>query len=158
MKLFCKNECIEKNTPKANNGLTFISGLVLTLMPKCAMCWAAYMNLFSFLGLSKIKYHSWYLPLGVILFLLTLIKFLRTAMLERTYLDFSLAVIAGILIIFQKYKGPIENLDYLIISLMAIAVFRTKISNYFSRTFLNSYMKLLWPKIIRVATRQRTAR
>jgi hypothetical protein len=92
------------------------------------MCWAAYMNLFSFLGLSKIKYHSWYLPFGVILFVLTLIKFLRTAILKQTYLDFSLAVIAGILIIFQKYKGPIDNLNYLIISLMAIAVFRTKIS------------------------------
>jgi mercuric ion transport protein len=128
MKLFCKNECIVKSTPKASNVSTFISGLVLTLMPKCAMCWAAYMNLFSFLGLSKIKYHSWYLPFGVILFLLTLIKFLRTAILEKTYLDFSMAVIAGILLIFQKYKGPIENLNYLIISLMAIAVFRTKIS------------------------------
>ena len=128
MKLFCKNECIVKSTPKASNELTFISGLVVTLMPKCAMCWAAYMNLFSFLGLSKIKYHSWYLPFGVMLFLLTLIKFLRTAILEKTYLDFSLAVIAGILLIFQKYKGPIDNLNYLIISLMAIAVFRTKIS------------------------------
>ena len=128
MKLFCKDECIVKSAPKASNVLTFISGLVLTLMPKCAMCWAAYMNLFSFLGLSKIEYHSWYLPFAVMRFLLTLLKFLRTAILGKTYLDFSMAVIAGILLIFQKYKGPIENLDYLIISLMAVAVFRSKIS------------------------------
>jgi hypothetical protein len=55
---------------KKSNKLTEIAktlpsillSIVIALFPKCPLCWAAYMSLFSSIGLSQLPYKSWLFP------------------------------------------------------------------------------------------------
>ncbi len=41
----------------------FFTSLLIAFFPKCPLCWAVYMSMFGALGLSKLPYMPWLLPL-----------------------------------------------------------------------------------------------
>lgn len=45
---------------------------LIAFFPKCPVCWAAYMSMFSSVGLSKIPYSKWLLPLLAVMLLIHL--------------------------------------------------------------------------------------
>lgn len=55
------------STPPARSSIKAVWSATLSFLiaffPKCPVCWAAYMSLFSSVGLSKIPYSNWLLPL-----------------------------------------------------------------------------------------------
>lgn len=91
------------------------------LMPKCALCWAAYMSVLSSLGLS-IQYRSWFFPVALVLFLATLIKLLIQAIRKKKFVNFFLAIAAGTLIYFNRQAATVNFAGAIAIVLMILAV------------------------------------
>ncbi|MEP7259163.1 MAG: hypothetical protein ABI687_12250 [Flavitalea sp.] len=132
MKLICKEECVVKKSTLRGSGWTLFSSILLLFMPKCALCWAAYMSLLSSLGLA-IHYQPWFLPVTVILFILTLAKLLWAAVKRKNYLAFILALAAGFLIIGQKYGTGMDSGKILAILLMTAAVMMDKLISLYKQ-------------------------
>jgi hypothetical protein len=68
-----------KSVTKAKEGMqsipTILVSILVAFFPKCPMCWAVYMSMLGSLGIAKIPYMPWLLPvflifLGVHLFIL----------------------------------------------------------------------------------------
>lgn len=53
---------------------SFLMAVIIAFFPKCPFCWAAYMSMFSFLGLNTISYQPWLLPLFIVLFFANLVS------------------------------------------------------------------------------------
>src|SRR5947209_4579219 len=101
MKWICNEECPASKNSFKGKGWTLLSSVLVLFIPKCAMCWAAYMNILSSLGL-VIKYQSWFIPVSLLFFALTLIKLLIQAIRRKNFIGFMLALAAGVLIIYQR--------------------------------------------------------
>ncbi len=121
MKLICKEACSgHKTSLKAKSG-TLLSGALVLFMPKCALCWAAYMSLLGSMGL-VIRYRPWFLPVAIGLFVLTLMKLLITAVHRKNFLAFSFAVIAGLMILLERNVRELNGTKLFSLVLMTIAV------------------------------------
>ena len=93
--------------------------ILIAFFPKCPVCWAVYMSMFGSLGLAKLPYMSWLLPvlmafLGFHLFLLY-----RKAP-QRGYLPFSISLTGAALIIGGRFFFPFEH--WLLFTGMALIV------------------------------------
>jgi len=137
MRWICKEECpAYKNSLKGKSWTLFSSVLVL-FIPKCAMCWAAYMSILSSLGL-VIKYQSWFIPVALLLFLITLIKLLIQSIRRKNFFGFGLALAAGLLIIYQRSAIGIDWVKILAILLMTIAVMMDNFLSLYKNFFRNN--------------------
>lgn len=89
---------------------TFLA-VVIAFFPKCPLCWAAYMSLFSSIGISRIPYMPWLFPilimaLGIHLF------FLFRKIHEKGYLPIALCIIGALCIVLSRYyllENPLTN-------------------------------------------------
>lgn len=57
---------------------SFLMAVIIAFFPKCPFCWAAYMSMFSFLGLNTIKYQPWLLPVFIVLFFANIVSLYLT--------------------------------------------------------------------------------
>lgn len=128
MKLLCNNTCEPAGAPAAK-GWTLLSTALVLFMPKCALCWAAYLSFFSSFGL-VIPYRPWFMPVVIILFMATLVKLLIGAIREKKFLAFVLALIAGALIVIQRNTAG-DWLKITAIILMSAAVMMDNILKLF---------------------------
>ena len=101
MKIICRDECRPEKPRRANNGWSVLTGALVLIMPKCALCWARYMGVLSSFGI-VINYQSWFLPVVMILFLFTLIKLLIGSLRSGSFLAFGMALVAAVLILSQR--------------------------------------------------------
>jgi mercuric ion transport protein len=79
---------IFKTPPKARRSIkwkkilktnaSFLMAVLIAFFPKCPFCWAAYMSMFSFLGLNTIKYQPWLLPVFIVLFFANIVSLYLT--------------------------------------------------------------------------------
>lgn len=53
---------------------SFLMAVIIAFFPKCPFCWAAYMSMFSFLGLNTIKYQPWLLPVFIAMFFANIVS------------------------------------------------------------------------------------
>ena len=121
MRLLCKNECDRDKISVPGNTPALVSGVLVLLMPKCALCWAAYMSVLSSLGLS-IPYRPWFFPVALALFLVTLIKLLIQVIRKKKFVNFFLAIAAGVLIYFNRQAATVNFAGAAAIVLMILAV------------------------------------
>jgi energy-converting hydrogenase Eha subunit C len=76
---------------------------LLLLLPKCSICLAAYLNIFSLMGLSVAKYASWILPLlSVVIFSGLITSFLKARTLDD-YRAFALLACGSLLLLADKF-------------------------------------------------------
>lgn len=121
MNIMCKEECSANKTSVKGKGLTLLTSALLLFMPKCALCWAAYMSFFSSLGI-VIKYQPWFLPVMTVLFIVTLIKLLITSIRRKNFIAFGLALVAGVLIFSEITTPGIDAVKIIAIVMMATAL------------------------------------
>jgi hypothetical protein len=121
MKLLCKTTCVENKNKIRGRSWALMSSALILFMPKCALCWAAYMSFIGSLGL-VIKYRPWFLPVITILFLITLTKLLINCIRRRNFISFFLAVAAGLLIVVQRGSIGIDGIKIFAMILMAAAI------------------------------------
>ena len=117
MRIICQNECRPEKTRRANSGWSLLTGVLVLVMPKCALCWAAYMGVLGSFGI-VIKYQPWFLPVVVILFLFTLLKLLIGSLRSGSFLAFGMALVAAVLILWQREVPGATDLKMLAVGLM----------------------------------------
>jgi hypothetical protein len=93
--------------------------ILIAFFPKCPVCWAVYMSMFSSVGLANIPYMRWLLPvlsvsLGIHLFLL------YRKIPQRGYLPFVVSLAGAILMLGGKYFFPAEK--WLLIAGMSLII------------------------------------
>jgi hypothetical protein len=121
MKLLCKSVCDDTRTKIKGRGWALVTSALLLFMPKCALCWAAYMSFLGSLGL-VIKYQPWFLPVITIFFMVTLTKLLINCIRRKSFISFVLAVAAGLLIVMQRGSIGMDGIKILAMVLMAAAM------------------------------------
>jgi hypothetical protein len=117
MRIICHDECRPEKRPRSNSGWSVITGLLLLMMPKCALCWAAYMSVLGSFGI-VIRYQPWVLPVLIILYLLTLTKLLIGSLRTGSFLAFGMAVVAAALTFSQISVQETTHLKFMAIGLM----------------------------------------
>src|SRR5690606_37188336 len=72
---------------------SMLLSILIAFFPKCPVCWAVYMSMFGSLGLAKLPYMRWLLPVLLVFLALHLFLLYRKAA-QRGYLPF-VASLAG---------------------------------------------------------------
>lgn len=105
-----KKEILEQDKP--NFRFKSLSSVALSVLiaffPKCPLCWAAYMSLFGFLGLSQLPYMSWLLPV-LLIFLGVYLIILYKKSPKNGYIPFQLSLAGAVLLLIGKLFFPLEK-------------------------------------------------
>jgi mercuric ion transport protein len=143
----CHNHHIEAKSagsvaPKVKKTARSIPSVLMSVLiaffPKCPLCWAVYMSMFSSIGLAQIPYMSWLLPvllgfLALHLFLL----FKKTS--KKGYLPFFISLLGCTLLVLGRCFFPDEKW----ISFMGLFCI---ISGSLLNNFITSYLPLTFFK------------
>jgi membrane-bound ClpP family serine protease len=110
-----KNDELKKelvNQVKSSFRFKSLSSVALSVLiaffPKCPLCWAAYMSLFGFLGLSQLPYMSWLLPV-LLLFMGVYLIILYKKSPKKGYIPFHLSLAGAVLLLIGKLFFPLEK-------------------------------------------------
>lgn len=97
MKSFINNKIWLPHEPFRAAGRMALA-LLIALLPKCGLCLAAYLNLFSILGVSMTSIYPWILPVLSALLLLNLVIGFKKARQLNDYRAFGVSL-AGMLVL-----------------------------------------------------------
>lgn len=82
-----------------------ILSILIAFFPKCPMCWAVYMSMFGSLGLAKLPYMKWLLPVMMI-FLAIHLFFLYKRIRVAGYLPFIISMLGAVFIMSSRAFFP----------------------------------------------------
>jgi hypothetical protein len=98
-----------RTTKKAATALpSMLLSIFIAFFPKCPVCWAVYMSMFGSIGLAKLPYMSWLLPvllgfMGIHLFML----YRKVA--QRGYLPFMVSLTGAVLLLTGRFYFPFDK-------------------------------------------------
>lgn len=87
---------------------SILMSIMIAFFPKCPMCWAVYMSMFGSLGLAKLPYLPWLLPVLLTFLAIHLYMLFRKAS-EKSYLPFVLSLIGALLLVLCRAFFPSEK-------------------------------------------------
>ncbi len=80
--------------------------IVIAFFPKCPLCWAVYMSMFSCLGLAKMAYLSWLLPVLLVFLGIHLFMLYKKARRLAYYLPFLMSLVGALTILAARTFIP----------------------------------------------------
>jgi hypothetical protein len=92
--------------------------VIISFFPKCPFCWAAYMSIFSSLGLVSIPYTPWLQPVMMGFFLVNIFALFTIAKKRKNYASFGLNATGVLLLIASKFL--VESLALMYAGLLMI--------------------------------------
>lgn len=105
-----KKEILNRDNP--NFRFKSLSSLALSVLiaffPKCPLCWAAYMSLFGFLGLSQLPYMPWLLTILLTFLGIYLITLYKKSQ-RNSFIPFQLSLAGTTLLLLGKLFFPLEK-------------------------------------------------
>lgn len=118
-----------KNDPDGSAKTSFFSSLnfgivpalVVAILPKCPLCFAAYLSAFGLFGISPLQYGSWILPLVIFFSAVTIVIFFRQARRNAGYDPFFLSLTGLTLISVGKFYFENDWLMYAGIAILFIS-------------------------------------
>jgi hypothetical protein len=96
----------------ASNLGTVSLGVILSFFPKCPFCWAAYMSIFSTLGLASIPYMPWLQPVMMLVFLVNIFTLFMIARKRKNYTSFALNATGAVFLMVSKLVTVSPLLTY----------------------------------------------
>jgi len=87
---------------------SMVLSIVVAFFPKCPICWAIYMSMFSSLGIAKLPYMKWLLPVLFVFLALHLFLLYRKAA-RIGYIPFGISVFGALTIFFTRTFFPFAN-------------------------------------------------
>lgn len=87
-----------------------ILSILIAFFPKCPVCWAIYMSMFGSLGLARLPYVKWLLPV-LIMFLGIHLFFLYRRIKIAGYLPFFISVAGAVTIIYSRMFSAFTQLS-----------------------------------------------
>lgn len=113
-----KSTAIQSATKTAKSVPSILLSTVIAFFPKCPLCWAVYMSMFSSVGLSRLPYMKWLLPVLVLLFIVHLYLLFKKVK-QLGYLPFLFSICgAGIILLARLYLSLPTWLLFIGISLI----------------------------------------
>lgn len=112
----CRCEKRISNTTLSKATKTVPSAILsffIAFFPKCPVCWSAYMSMFGFVGLAKLPFMKWLLPLFMILLGVHLFILYR-GVTRRGYLPFVISLSGSIVVVFSRTVVPGEEWPLLV--------------------------------------------
>jgi len=98
---------------------SILLSLLIAFFPKCPFCWAAYMSMFGTVGLARLPYMPWLLPLLMVLLgIHVFVQYKKTA--KKGYLPFVVSLAGALTILAARLYFPAEK-SVLIAGMLAIA-------------------------------------
>lgn len=96
-----------------------LMSILIAFFPKCPMCWAVYMSMFGSLGLARLPYMPWLLPVLFFFMAIHLFILFRKAQ-QKGYLPFLLSLTGATIILLGRGFFPAEK--WLLISGMVLII------------------------------------
>lgn len=112
--------------------------ILIAFFPKCPLCWAVYMSMFSSIGLAQIPYLPWLLPLLIGLMGIHLLLLLKKAT-TRGYLPFFISLCGCSLLVLNRFAFPSENL--ISIAGMSLIILGSLLNNLTTKKLSFSFYK-----------------
>jgi hypothetical protein len=112
----CHNPMPEKNTGKAFTEVrkttrsipSVLMSILIAFFPKCPICWAVYMSMFGSLGLSRLPYMPWLLPVLLLFLGVHLLLLLRKSS-TNGYIPFALSLAGAALVLSGRFFFPLQQ-------------------------------------------------
>jgi len=98
---------------------SMLLSVFIAFFPKCPMCWAVYMSMFSSIGLAKLPYMRWLLPVLAVSLGIHLFMLYRKAA-QRGYLPLVLSLAGACLLLGGRFLYPTEK--WMLYSGMALII------------------------------------
>ncbi|MDO3645024.1 hypothetical protein [Mucilaginibacter sp. L3T2-6] len=92
----------------ARSMLSMLLSIVIAFFPKCPFCWAIYMSMFGCLGIARLPYMKWLLPVLLVFLALHLFMLYRKGA-RIGYIPFAISVFGALTILFTRTFFPYEN-------------------------------------------------
>lgn len=105
----------------SNLNFGIFPALVVAILPKCPLCFAAYLSAFGLFGISPLQYGFWILPLIILFSVVTIMIFFRQARRSAEYNPFFLSLTGLTLIPVGKFYFENNLLMYLGIIILFIS-------------------------------------
>lgn len=103
------------------SGARILLALLILLLPKCGLCLAVYLNMFSLMGISITRYFPYLLPVLTGLLILNLVIGYVKARKMKDYKAWGLSVAASALLLLNKTWLEIEWLSWASVAFLVIA-------------------------------------
>jgi hypothetical protein len=136
--------CVDKNEAQTvkessvgfkKNGKAIPSILLSVLIaffPKCPLCWAVYMSMFSCFGLSKLPYMGWLLPVLMIFLGIHLYVIYKKSIRNRHFI-FMLSLSGGIVLVLGRVFFSSEK--WILFTGMGLLIFGSLLNSFLSNRF-----------------------
>jgi len=111
----------------------FLISVLFAFFPKCPVCWAVYMSMFGSVGLARLPYMRWLLPVLLLLLIFHLFLIYRKIP-QKGYIPFLLSFAGAGVILCGRALFPAGN--WLLLSGMALIIAGSLV-NSFSRDRLS---------------------
>lgn len=121
----------EKPISKTRKTLKAIPSMLLSVFiaffPKCPVCWAVYMSMFGSLGLARLPYMGWLLP--VLLFFLAVHLFMiYKKSVSNSYVPFLLSLTGAVIILVGRFS--FNNEKWLLVTGMVCLISGSLLSRF----------------------------
>ncbi len=116
----------KRKFPKIKFSILSVVGVAI--IPKCPLCWAAYMSIFSALGFSAIPYPKWLLP-AMVIFLIASVGFTLYQAFIRKRFTYMRWIFSGlVLLLLGKFILNITLIMYLGVAVLIATSFGYQLS------------------------------
>src|SRR5215204_5808933 len=105
MKIENQTGCLHKPETRLFRGVNFsvVPALFAAVLPKCPLCFAAYISIFGGLGISPLLYGYWILPVTFLFSAVTIALLYFQARRNQRYFPFLLSLLAPPIILAGKF-------------------------------------------------------
>jgi hypothetical protein len=101
----CDSPVNKKWQKSARTVPSILVSILIAFFPKCPMCWAVYMSMFGSIGIAKLPYMPWLLPV-LLVFLLFHVAMQYRTIKQKGPLPFSCSVIGAGCLLLSRFVFP----------------------------------------------------
>lgn len=117
-----------KVTTTAKAVPSILMSVLIAFFPKCPFCWAVYMSMFGSVGLAKLPYMGWLLPVLMVLLAFHLVMLWKKTA-QHGYIPFVLSLLGSLLIIIGRSYFPLE--EWVLIAGIACIISGSLLNSFF---------------------------
>ena len=96
----------------ATSAGSVLLSVIISFFPKCPFCWAAYMSLFSSVGLASVPYMPWLKPVMIGFFAVNFFTLFMIARKRNNFASFGLSMTGAMLIMISTFLTAPRILIY----------------------------------------------
>ena len=117
---------------------SIFTSILIAFFPKCPVCWAVYMSMFGSLGLARLPYMPWLLPV-LLLFLAFHLFMLFRKVPQNGFLPFAMSLEGAVMVLSGRFFFPLQQ--WMLISGMALIISGSLLNSFSNMQITLPYLK-----------------